>query len=80
MIKKVFIFVVTVLFLGAMNLPVFAQTPKPSSANPSVPASSAKSVKSQKPVTPNKKLVTPPAKIKKLTQPTKPVQKKPSGK
>ncbi len=73
MIKKVYIFAIAVLFLGAMSLPLLAQTQKPSSAKPSVSAPSVKS-------TPTKKPVTPPAKTKKSTQPTKPIQKKPSGK
>ncbi len=87
MIKKIYIFVVPVLFLGAMNLPVWAQTQKPSLVNPSVSAPSVKSTpakkpirKYQKPIAPTKKPVTLPAKTKKSTQSPKPGQQKPSGK
>ncbi len=96
MIKKVYIFVIAVLFLGAMNLSVLAQTQNPSSAKPSVSAPSVKSTpakklsvqkktgpvirKYQKPITPTNKPITPPAKTKTSTQPTKPIQPKPSVK
>ncbi len=89
MIKKIYIFVVSVLFLGAMNLPVLAQTQKPSLVKPSVSAPSVKSTPAKKPSVKNKtgsitnkyqKPVTPPVKTKISTQSPKPNQQKPSGK
>ena len=44
MIKKVYVFAIPVLFLGAMSLPLLAQTQKSSSAKPSVSVPSVKSV------------------------------------